>query len=497
MIPKGPASQAAFDPSLADAIVYSDHQLLRRLIVGAGLFWSTAFLVIGLQSELQMYADGSLFSYSVAVQDGWAFHWHNISGRLFVYVFAHVPAEIYVEVARDARGGIVIYGFLFFVAPLLGLIATFVLDRSKGRIIFTYACVSTACLCPLVFGFPTEMWLAHALFWPALSVCHYARNGIAGSASVFATLLALVFTHGAALILAIVVLSTLLLRGMRDRAVLRTIGVFLVVMSIWALVKVIFPPDDYDAPVLVRAELHFFDVTIFRSRLLLLVLGALTAYGIAFLVLRRLAPTRVNIYAVFIVGVALAVYWLWFDRSLHADDRYYLRTVLLIGTIALSVPAAAYALRADGRLKLLGTSLTRLMASLTSDVIARATAGAIALAMLIHAAETVKFVRVWTDYKAAIRTLAVGTAADPWLGDPHFVSSDRVGPNLNRVSWSSTTHFLSVLVAPKFAPVRLVVDPEANYFWLSCQTATANQLADRAIPAETRRLVRIHACLHR
>jgi hypothetical protein len=52
-------------------------------------------------------------------------------------------------------------------------------------------------------------------------------------------------------------------------------------------------------------------------------------------------------------------------------------------------------------------------------------------------------------------------------------------------------------VAPGFAPHRLVVDPAGNYFWLSCETATANERADRAVPVETRRLVRLHACLHR
>src|SRR5205823_2965694 len=100
-------------------------------------------------------------------------------------------------------------------------------------------------------------------------------------------------------------------------------------------------------------------------------------------------------------------------------------------------------------------------------------------------------------YRDAVRALATGATSDPALGDPHFVSSDRIGSDLNRLAWSSTTHFLSVLVAPEFAPARLVVDPSQDYFWLSCETATANQKADRIIPAESRRLVRMHACLHR
>jgi len=47
------------------------------------------------------------------------------------------------------------------------------------------------------------------------------------------------------------------------------------------------------------------------------------------------------------------------------------------------------------------------------------------------------------------------------------------------------------------APARLVVDPTANYFWLSCKTASANEAADRVVVAQARGLVRTHACLHR
>jgi hypothetical protein len=151
----------------------SDSHALRNLAVSVGVLWSVAFVVVGLNTDLQMYADGSLFSYAVAVQDAWAFHWHNIPGRLFVYLYAYLPSEAYVGWFGDARGGVVLYGFLFFVAPLLGLAATYAADRSENRVLFVYACASTASLCPLVFGFPTEVWVSHALFWPALALCHH------------------------------------------------------------------------------------------------------------------------------------------------------------------------------------------------------------------------------------------------------------------------------------------------------------------------------------
>jgi hypothetical protein len=230
--------------------------------------------------------------------------------------------------------------------------------------------------------------------------------------------------------------------------------------------------------------------------LVLLLFGVIVSYGVAFLVLGRLTPAKAHIYAASIVTLALVAYWSWLDHALHASNRYYLRTALVIATPMLGVLAALYAHRADGRLTLPIPFLVRFMEALTSRVTARAIAGGFLLVMLVHAVETAKFVTAWTKYKAAVVALATGAASDPTLGDSHFVSSDRIGRNLNRLSWFSTTEFLSEIVA-KFAPARLVVDPTANYFWLSCETATANLTADRTVPAASRGLVRIHACLHR
>src|ERR1700687_5108187 len=104
--------------SWAGAVTRSDADLLRTIIVAGGIVWSILFVVIGLRYELQLYGDGAMFSYSVAIQDAWAFHWHNISGRLSAYIFCLVPAEVYVELTADPGGGIILYGFLFFVTPI-------------------------------------------------------------------------------------------------------------------------------------------------------------------------------------------------------------------------------------------------------------------------------------------------------------------------------------------------------------------------------------------
>jgi hypothetical protein len=472
----------------------SDVRTLRSLVIVAGFGSAALFIVLGLGYQLQMYGDGSLFSYAVAAENAWAFHWHNISGRVFTFLFTLLPAETYVELTKDPQGGIVLYGLLFFAAPLVGLLATFAVDRSKGRIIFYYACLSTACLCPLVFGFPTEMWIAHALFWPTLALCHYGRGGTAGAVLIFLMLLALVLTHEAALVLALTILATLALRGWRDARFRRAAGAFLASIAIWALVKLALPPDDYFAGVFMRSALAFFDIAMFESNVLLLLIAALVAYGIALAVFLRNKRQQAQIYTAVLVALALAVYWVWFDRALHADHRYYLRTVILLMTPVLGVVAAAHSLWADGELNL--PLLARLDPAWTGAII-KAAAPAFLLVLLVHAVETAKFVNAWSAYKAAVRALATGTTSDPRLGDPRFVSADRIGPTLNRLSWNSTTLYLSVLLAPGFAPSRLVIDPSGNYFWLTCRTATANEEADRAIPLETRQLLRVHACQHR
>ena len=470
---------------------------LRNLAVGAGAVWCILFVVVGLGFHLQMYGDGSMFSYAVAVEDAWAFHWHNIAGRLFVYLYAFLPSEAYVALFQDPRGGIFLYGLLFFSAPLLGLIATYAADRSQGRRIFAYACASTACLCPLVFGFPTEVWVSLALFWPALAICYYSRGGFGNAVLVFISLLALVLTHAGAVLFAIAILMILAMRGLRDPGFLRALGLFFLVMAVWSTIQLVFRPDSYYAPVLYRAALHVFDVEILTGDLVLLLAATFAVYGLSCVLLMRLNREKAHIYAASITAAMLAVYWIWFDQALHTENRYYLRTALLLGTPAFGLLAGIQLLLAEGRMALGVPHLPRLMAALSGDAATRFAAGAFAVMMLVHAVETAKFVSGWSDYTAAVRKLATGTASDPSLGDPRFVSSTRISDDLNRLSWFSTTQYLSVLVAPNFLPTRLVVDPDSNYFWLSCRVATENLMSQRAVPAESRRLVQVEACQHR
>ncbi len=475
--------------------IRSGAEMLRALVIGTGLCWSVAFVAVALCYELELYADGAMFSYAVAVQDVWAFHWHNISGRMSVFLLCLLPAETYVGLSGNPGAGIVVYGLLFYLAPLAGLAGTFAADRSRGRIIFVYACCSTALLCPLIFGFPTEMWLAHAVFWPALAVCHYAKRTAAGTALVLVMMLTLAFAHEGALVLAFAILATLAARGLRDVSFLRAAAVLVVVLAMAAATKIMLPPDEYYADAFLRAALHFFDPAIFQVNVVVLLFATLALYGVILLVFSRSTPERAYLYAAAIVIAGLTIYWLWFDRTIHASSRYYLRTALVILTPLFGALAALGAMSGDGRSALPLPGLERAM-NWVRDRGARPLAAAFMLLTLVHVIETVKFVTAWRHYRAAVAALAMGEESDPALGNPHFVSSERIGSKLNRLSWFSTTPYLSVIVA-NFMPNRLVIDPAGNYFWLSCATATANAKAPRAVPAAGRDLVRIYSCLHR
>ncbi len=473
-----------------------EETLLRNLTVAAGLAWSFAFVIVGLIYELQLYADGSMFSYAIAVQDVWAFHWHNIANRASVFFLSLWPAETAVGLTGSPKAGIITYGFLFYIAPLVGLIITMAADRSRGRIFFVYACASTALLCPLIFGFPTEMWMAHALFWPTLALAHCARRGILGAVVLSIAMTALVLTHAGGAVFGFVVVATLALHGFRHPLFSRGAVALLVAMALWAIVKMVYPPDDYFAEVLVRAGLHFFDPAIFQVNLVVLLIAALTGYGLLFFAFSRMMAAQTALFAALVISAsALVIYWLQFDQWVHASNRYYLRTALVVITPAFGVLAAFYAMRGDGA-PVYCPRLVQLANLLDKATAIRACTGAIILCTAIHVVQTAKFVTDWTAYKAAVRALALGSASDPALGDPRFVSSQRISPELNQLSWFSTVEYLSIIVSD-FKPERIVVDPTGNYFWLSCKTATDNTKATRSVPGPARELIRIYSCLHR
>ena len=191
----------------------------------------------------------------------------------------------------------------------------------------------------------------------------------------------------------------------------------------------------------------------------------------------------------------LSIYWLHLDHSVHASSRYYLRTALVIVTPLLGALAALAALTREG---IVPNRLARQRHALISPRGGTlcALTSIFLVVTLIYAIETGKFVASWIDYRDAIAMLAKSSNSDPALGDPRFVSAERISPALAPLSWFSTIPYLSIILS-NFSPNRLVIDPAGNYFWLSCGTATRNRDAELVVPVQTRELVRVYSCLHR
>src|SRR4029077_18485878 len=205
----------------------------------------------------------------------------------------------------------------------------------------------TTLLCPLIFGFPTEMWLAHAIFWAALALSHYAKPTSAGALLVFTAWLLLAFTHEGALVLLSAIGATLALRGLWSATFVRAAISLMIIVILASVAKIVLPPDDYYTDAFLRAALHFFDLEIFKIEVVVL-LAAVIAYGAILTLLSVWLPKWACICALGILLALLSIYWLHFDHSVHASSRYYLRTVLVIVTPLLCTLGAFAALASDG-----------------------------------------------------------------------------------------------------------------------------------------------------
>ncbi len=490
--PPGPSSDRSGAGSVA-----CDVALLRRLVVAAAIAWSTAFIVLWRTFDLHLFADGSIFSYAVAVQDAWAFHWSNISARVVGYLLTFVPAEALIERTGDVPAGIRLYGTLHAAAPLTSLALTYVLDRTVGRVVFVWAGASTALLCPLVLAYPSEMWMTHAAFWPTLAIVLDEAVGPMVLVKRTLGLATLILSHEGGVPLAVAMLATLVLRRPPGPNLRASAFAFAVAMSAWTAMRLAFPPHPYIAEVLVGNAFDFVDPANLATPVMQLLGAALAAFAALFVTLRTRWPQAAATTAALVVVVSLGVYWLAFDATLHATDRYAARTAILLVPPVLGVLAAGQVIAASGASLIPLPDPRDVRAWLARAGVLRAAAAAFVLIGLVHVVETAKFVTAWRDYLEAVESLATGAATDPGLGDPAFVSARRISPDLDRLAWNSTTPFLSALVAPDFRPSRLVVDPRTGYFWLPCEVATANAEGDRHVPGETRRLIARYSCLHR
>ena len=74
-------------------------------------------------------------------------------------------------------------------------------------------------------------------------------------------------------------LATLAPRGLRSTAFVRAAICLIIILILAVTSKIAFPPDDYYAGAFMRAALHFFDLEIFKVRVVVDIAGGVIAYG--------------------------------------------------------------------------------------------------------------------------------------------------------------------------------------------------------------------------
>ena len=71
----------------------------------------------------------------------------------------------------------------------------------------------------------------------------------------------------------------------------------IIILTLAATSKIILPPDDYYADAFLRAALHFFDLDIFKVKIVLLLLAAVIAYVAILMLFSIWLPNRACLYA--------------------------------------------------------------------------------------------------------------------------------------------------------------------------------------------------------
>ena len=404
---------------------------------------------------LLLFADGALFAYAVAAADSWDFHFRQIPPRAAAWALTAGVGEAVTRLSGQPAWGVAAYHAAFLALPGVGLAATWAADRT-GRIL-PWACASTALLLPLVFAFPTELWVAHAAFWPALALGWHAAPLPWLALALGITAL----SHEAGLLWAIGAVGLLALApGWRSLG--GGMLALLPALAGFALLKLLVPPDPYVAEVMGRVGAEFFH---WRPAFgpLLLTFGVVLGCWLLLAPLTRWAPV--------LVGAAWLGWWGLGLAPLHPDGRYFARTFVFGGAALLAFAAALGARgwlprpRMDWRPALL-------------------------LVTLVHAGELARFTQGWLLHAAAVRALA----ATPGAG---AIANTALPAASAPFAWHSTVPFLSVMLTPGYAPRRLVVDPASNYFWFGCAQATRNLEAARDLPQATRQQVAEYACAGR
>src|SRR5262249_15611253 len=135
-----------------------------------------AFAVAYVTAELTLCSDGSFFSFTMAVRRPWDLLCCNFPCRRSTAdLLTSAPALLNHQAIRTATSSQRLYAITSLCWPGVGIMATRMLYRTADKRCSAYFNVASLTTPLFTFGFPTEVWMTCALFWPALCCCACAN----------------------------------------------------------------------------------------------------------------------------------------------------------------------------------------------------------------------------------------------------------------------------------------------------------------------------------
>lgn len=494
--PEGGATDLAVD---INAPVRSP---LLRAAPWIALVVSLAILAGYLATDVQIFADGGFFAFAFLTGDPWGAHFVNIPTRAAAFLVTMVPPFLWARVG-DPAGAIRLYGLIFGLLPLAGLLATWAI--AGNRRILLFCSLSTIFVLPASVFFPSETLVTHAVFWPLFALVCVSRAPAALPAVLL--MLALAFSHEGGMGLMVLLVALL---ALRRRAGPVVVGAGLTVLVLWLSTRLLVPP--VHAATRDALVLNMIGVVnpfgIIRPLSVAIVAGVATAWWL----LRRDAADEPPVSRILVIaGLALipaAAILVAADLAFVGRHdtllvgRYNFRT-LLLGSLALFLLALSVMSLPDGRRP---APVRRLIGWATAR--ARRAPALILATMLIatacHAMDGVNFLASWRAYAQELRAIALGRPAPVPAYAEILSRHPRPAPErLQRpgrdwtMSWDWTDPFLSVVLALPQPAQALVYRPAETYAPLSC---TMMRDADRSairVPRESYELLVSYMCEHR
>jgi len=142
-------------------------------VIGAWQYAVTALLYmalcgLALATDQMLWGDGSLFAYVAGLDDPWSLFWRDFPARLGGGLISTLPAWVAGRLGVEAEGISFIYQATWLALPLAGLGWAWRLLPADDKDWIAPAVLFWAAVVMTSFTFPTELWVAAALFWPVL-----------------------------------------------------------------------------------------------------------------------------------------------------------------------------------------------------------------------------------------------------------------------------------------------------------------------------------------